>query len=181
MRKDFFDNHEELCDYMIDRAQDGFYTVAVLFYKDAIALIRELMMFDDIDVEALDIRPPEYSGYDKEYYVSLADDLILSVEPVFVDNRYLDAEADLTLVDGNASSVILKHIHENKCHEIYIGENYDSFYECTDDCKKCVCYDNNYDILINEIFENAKLIKDINGNPTGIKINIQSIFDYLLK
>ena len=57
MRRNFFDNHEELCEYMIDKAQDGMYSVAVLFYDDAIKLIREMMMYDDIEIEALEIKP----------------------------------------------------------------------------------------------------------------------------
>lgn len=179
MKRIFFDNHEELCEYMIDKAQDGMYSVAVLFYDDAIKLIREMMMYDDIEIESLEIKPYEYDGYDKEYYVSLANDMIASVELAFVDGRYLDAEADLTLIDGNANSAILKHLQENKCHEIYIGENEDSY---NDHCKECdICNDDCHkDKLLDKLFENAKLIKNSNGNAIGIEIEAQSVFNYLL-
>lgn len=121
MRRNFFEDYEELGSYMIDKAQDGFYTVAVLFYYDALSLLRELMRYNDVEVEALDIKPGEYDGYDKEYYVSLADDMVVSVEPAYVSDRYLNAEADLTLIDGKASSAIIKDLNENKYYEIYIG------------------------------------------------------------
>lgn len=178
MRRNFFDNHKELCEYMIDKAQDEMYSVAVLFYDDAIKLIREIMMYDDIEVEALEIKPYEYDCYDKEYYVSLADDMIVSVEPAFAGGRYLDAEADLTLIDGNANSAILKHLQGNKCHEIYIGEDEDTYDDCckehdtcNDDCHK--------DELLDKIFENAELIKDNKGNTIGIKTDAKSVFNYL--
>lgn len=118
MRRDYFKDYEELSNYMVDKAQDGFYTVTVLFYNDALKLLRELVRYDDIEVEALNIQPEEYDGYDKEYYVSLADDMVVSVEPAYVCGRYLNTEADLTLIIGDASSSIIKDIPENKCHEI---------------------------------------------------------------
>lgn len=173
MRKQYFKNCEELSNYMVDKALHGYYTVAVLFYDNAIDLLRELMRYDDINLESIDIQPVEYKGYDKEYYVSIADDMIVSVEPAFVDGRYLNAEADLTLINGDASSTIIKDISENKCREIYIGifdgeENYD--------CKSE--YDYKADELDN-IFKNAELVKDKNNNINKIKVDAISLFKYL--
>lgn len=173
MRKQYFKNCEELSNYMVDKAQNGYYTVAVLFYNNAIDLLCELMRYDDINIESIDIQPVEYKGYGKEYYVSIADDMIVSVEPAFVGGRYLNAEADLTLINGDASSTIIKDISDNKCREIYIGifddeENYD--------CK--LEYDNKTDELDN-IFENAELVKDKNNNINKIKIDAISLFKYL--
>lgn len=135
MRRTLFDDYEELSDYMIDKAQDGFYTVAVLFYDDALGLLRELMRYDDVKTEVLDIEPKEYDGYDKEYYVSLADDMVVSVEPAYSDGRYLSAEADITLIHGDASSAIIKNIPDDKCLEIYIGiSDYMDCYDLEQGC-----------------------------------------------
>lgn len=185
MRRKIFDSYEELSDYMVDMAQNGLYTVAVLFYEDAIKLLRELMLYTEVDVESLEIMPPEHEGYEKEYYISIADDMIVSVEPAYVGDKYLDAEADLTLIDGEASSTILKHIPDNKCREIYIFEDlddrdkddsYDYDEDCCNDCDECVSLDGEF---LDDIFEEAELVKDDKGNVTGIKVDIQSIFDYL--
>ena len=141
MRRNFFGNHKELSDYMIDKAQDGLYTVAVLFYDDALCLLRKLMRYDNVEIEALDIKPEEYDGYSKEYYVSLTDDMVASVEPAYVGSRYLNAEADLTLIDGDANSAIIKNLPKNKCHEICVGitedemGNYVFKPDCDDDEK----------------------------------------------
>lgn len=174
MRRNFFEDYEELSDYMIDKAQDGIYTVAVLFYDDALGLLRELMRYDDVDIEALEIKPEEYDGYDKEYYVSIADDMVASVEPAYVGGRYLDADADLTLIDGDANSAIIRNIPENKCHEIYIGisedemegYDFDSIYDDEDD-------------ELDEVFEKAELLKNKDDNIIGIKIDAESLFKYL--
>lgn len=129
MRRNYFENHENLCNYIIDKARDGFYSVAVLFYEDAIKLIRELMFYEDITVESLEIAPPKHNGYDKEYYISLTDDLYASVEPAYVDGRYLNAEADLTLIDSDACYAIIKDLPEKDWYEIYIGATEE---ECCD-------------------------------------------------
>lgn len=178
MRRNFFEDYEELSDYMIDKAQDGLYTVAVLFYDDALGLLRELMRYDDVEVEALDIKPEEYDGYDKEYYVSLADDMVASVEPAYVGGRYLNAEADLTLIDGGANSAIIKNLPENKCHEIYVGITEDEMegYDFESDCNN---EDDNEDDALDDIFESAELMKDKNDNVIGIKIDAESLFKYL--
>lgn len=174
MRRNFFENYEELSEYMVDKAQDGLYTVAVLFYDDALGLLRELMRYDDLEVEALDIEPEEYCGYAKEYYVSLADDMVVSVEPAYVSGRYLDTEADITLIDGGANSAIIKNLPENKCHEIYIGITEE---EMEDDDFKLNCDDE--DTTLDDIFENAELIKGKNDNVIGIRIGAESLFRYL--
>ena len=132
MRIDYFKNCEELSDYMVDKAQDGIYTVAVLFYPEAMELVKYLMRYDDIETMALDIKPVEYNGYNKEYYVSLADDMVVSVEPAYNEGRYLDACADLTLIDSNASSSIIINIPKNKYREISIGSCEDTVY-CYDE------------------------------------------------
>ena len=176
MRRNFFESYEKLSDYMIDKAQDGLYTVAVLFYDDALGLLRELMRYDDVEIEALDIKPAEYDGYSKEYYVSLADDMVASVEPAYVGGRYLNAEADLTLIDGDANSAIIKNLPENKCHEICVGITEDEIgdYDFKQDCDN----DEKNDKL-DDIFERAELTKDKSGNIIGMKISIESLFDYL--
>lgn len=170
MRRYYFKNYEELSDYMIDKAQNGFYAVAVLFYEDALRLLRELMFNNDIDVGALDIKPEQYEGYNKEYYVSIADDMVVSVEPAYVGNRYLDTEADITLIDGSASSTIIKNLPVTKCCEIKIGD--------IDDCDFVEDYDNKDDEL-DELLENAELLKDKSNKVIGIQIDAKSFFKYL--
>ncbi len=175
MRRYHFEDYKKLSDYIVENAQNGFYTVTVLFYDDALALLRELIRYKDVNIEALDIKPVEYDGYDKEYYVSLADDMVASVEPAYVGDRYLNAEADLTLIVGDASSAIIKNLPANKCREIYIG-NADDETEDYNYVPDCSNNNNNFDRL----FENAELLKDKDDKIIGIQMDVESLFKYLL-
>jgi hypothetical protein len=191
MERKFFDSCEDLCEYMIDQAQNGTYSVAVLFYDDAMWLIREFAKYDDIDIEALNIEPYDYNFYGKEYYVSLANDMVLSVEPAYVDGRYLSTEADIMLVDGDACSTILKYLPERKCREIYIGEDEYSYdnYDSNDDDLYTVNLDSVKAKIFNEddddykklshLFENAEVIRDKNGKLTDLKFDCKLLLDYI--
>lgn len=161
MERAIFKDCSELGEYMIDRAQDGHYVVAALYYDNAIKLLRELLLYEDVEAEYIDIKPIESNGYEKEYYVSITEDMIVSVEPAFVYGRYLDAHADLTLVDNEANSKIISEIDPIKCREIYIGTQPEEPF-CYNDLHEE--YDNSW----YDLFDKATLYKDENGNIIGI-------------
>ena len=125
MRIEHYDNHLELCEYMIDKAQDGFYTVAVLYYADAMKLLAEFMCYDDIKKMFIDIENPEIDNYDREYYISLNGDMELFVEKAYCNGRYLGTDAMLTLIHGTAHYNAVADIPEYACREIYFGKEYD--------------------------------------------------------
>lgn len=116
---------ETLAEYMIAGARNGKYIVSVLFYYEAIDLMRELMRYKEIVPVSFEITEPECKGYDGEYYVSLYgydneydDSIYLSVEPVFHKGKMLKAEAEVTLIDGDARSSILKDIPDGSCLQL---------------------------------------------------------------
>lgn len=156
MRMHYFKDYEKISNYMINKARNGFYTVAVLYYYDAIDLLRKLMCCDDVKIESLDIQPAEYKGYDKEYYVSIADDMVVSVEPAFVGGKYLSTEADLILIYGYANSAIIKDVPKNKCQEIYIGD-YDNYKDLDCGSENDIAVTNYDNILhsIKEVYDRA--------------------------
>lgn len=176
MKAEYFRNHEKLSDYMIKQAENGFYTVAALFYDDAMKLVRELLRYDDVVVEALEILPEEYNGYDKEYYVSVTEDLIVSAEPAYRDGKYLYADGEITLLEGSISSEILKYVGIQSSIEITIGNSYDYEYEDDDLCDECChclgeCDDDEfYDV---EYFETP------NGNVARITADADTFLSHL--
>ena len=189
MNRYYFENCQELAAYMADKAQDGFYTVAALFYKEANELLRELLLYEDIEAEAIILEPSEYSGYEKEYYISLADDMILSVEPAYVDGHYLNACADLLLVDAEANYKIVADEDDRKCREIYIGENYPCNYDCADceyyetdsecdECDDCNECEDEVDYIMDRFFDSATISKNEDGEAV-ISLNIEPIIEYL--
>lgn len=170
LRRLFFDTHEEVSEYMVSMAKDGKCVEAVVYYDEAIKLIRDFAQFDNVEFEAISVKPYDFMGYDKEYLVYLASDMVLSVEPAKMNGVYLNSEADIHLIDADASSSILKSLLGGEQIEMYIGENDD--------------VDNNIDNVIdklNEIFSQAKITKDKMGNITGIEINNKDLKFYYKK
>lgn len=103
-----------LADEMYDLATEGNYVVAALHYDRAIEVMRELLGYEDVEVSAFDIAPIEYDGYDKEFYVSLADDMVLTVKPACRGNKYVNACADLLFVDADASTDLICELPREK-------------------------------------------------------------------
>lgn len=168
MKRKVFKTYKSLADTMVSEAQHGNYIVAVLFYDDAKELMRELLKRNEVDFESINIEPEYYGGYAKEYYVSIAEDMIACVEPAICNGDYLSADADITLIDGEASSRIIKDIPEKKCVEIYIGEYIDDILDDEED----------FDVFkeIEDIFShiigNCKVTKNDNGDVIGFVIDL---------
>lgn len=79
---------------------------AVLYYDRAKSLIKALMQADDVEAGHISISPAFVSGYNKEYYVTLDQDLNLWVEPVFHVDEILYEFSDVILYDGDAKQKI---------------------------------------------------------------------------
>lgn len=139
MRRNYFEDFEELADYMIDAVQDEeeYYVNAVFFYKDAVKLAKELLRFENVSIEFFDIEPPEYNNYTREYYVTIDNNLGLSVEKAYNTEKdmYLLTDPGLLLLESTTSSAILKRLNKNiDCREIYVGK--DSYEEYTETKKE---------------------------------------------
>jgi hypothetical protein len=95
-----FNTYSELGGYFYDLAHKASYAVAILYYKDVLALMKE-MLEKNIEVNIIELDNPKYSDYKGEYYVSLTDENIFAVEKVYRDGSFITAEGVVTLVDGN--------------------------------------------------------------------------------
>ena len=165
----YFKDYTEIGKYMYDKANDGCNITATLFLEDTLELMRDLLSYEDVEIGGIDVAQMEYHGYSKEYYITLSDDLTLDIEPAWHINGYLSAEPDIMLIDGNASSAIVKDIPIDNCIEIYIGENPVDENDNNDD---------DDDELLDVIFDNAKIITE-NDKPIGISFNVTDILKYL--
>ena len=163
MKRLYFEDFASCADYMIEKSKNGVNVTAALFYDEALELIREFMVYSDIEVGGIAIAPLCYDGYDKEYYITLSCYGTLDVEPAWNDDRYLDADADLMLVCGDASCFILKDIPIEQCREIYIGIEEDTEEDCGDCCGDCnICVKLNGECLksYNSREKHKKVIND---------------------
>ena len=168
MERSIFKNCSELSEFMIDRAQDGYYVVAALYYNETKDLLRELLLYEDVDTELIEIEPVENNGYDKEYYVALTDNMIVTVERAYKYGRYLQTDADLLLIDNEANSKIVADLDQKKCREIYIGDKPEvPFTDYNEYNFGDIDSDSWYDL-----FDKARLYKDASGNVVGIAIGL---------
>lgn len=139
-----FVSHEDLAEYMVNKALEGNFVYAVLFYDDAKQLLKELSFFEETEYESVELEAPEYSGYEKEYYIILDDEFNIGVEKAFhEENEWHEAgyykfgdDDVVALIDGYANSQILKAAEGAYCMEMEIDADAD-INPC-EDCEYCV-------------------------------------------
>lgn len=98
MKNKVFEDFDMLAEYMIDYADEGKVISAVLFYDEAIELMRELLVYEEVEPVLLDISDPKFNGYEQEYYITLTSDYQLCIENAFANGVYLTHEADVVLL-----------------------------------------------------------------------------------
>lgn len=114
-----FKNITELGDFMYESAYKQSATISsVLFYDKMIKLFRWLITYEDITIGNINIENKNYSGYNREFYVTLDSNLVLDITPVYQSKisktsvDYRDIKTDLILYDGDVNSRIAI---QNKC------------------------------------------------------------------
>ena len=129
------DNFYSLASAMHKHASNGNNVYALLYYDDAIELMRTLLLYRDISIGGIDIAQFDYKGYDKEYFVSLTG-MILDIEPAWAeaceyhDAGYLGYEPDLIFMSGDVHSSLLKDQDPEICYEIiWEDEDHDGDYD----------------------------------------------------
>lgn len=155
MRKYVIEDLGEVACEMYDAiVEDGLSDVTFVGYcDDVIAIVKELLMFDEILPYDIEIEPEEIGNYDKEYYVALDSDLnIWCCKAYDVEHkRYLHDESRRVFIADDCSSAILKEIDcdEDNMYEVsYDLGNEES--ECDGNCVCCSCNnskDDNHEVI----------------------------------
>lgn len=187
MRRLFFEDVHELSDKMIRDTLRGLECVSVVcHYELATALLSELIQ-SDIPIGQIDISDYEWSGYDREYMITIMDGNIYCNQAYgrkidgYSKDEYLESFANVTYIHQDCNSKILKYIDCDEIYEfsIYDVDDFDDF-EC--DCFKCrhencscdgFCSDedddnsDDEDGTITYCSDSSTVSKDKNGKPTG--------------
>lgn len=131
MKKIILKDAKSLAEVMHDTAGNDNEVVAAVFFDNAVGVMRELMKYDDVEVEYIDISSAEYASYESEYLVTLSGDYELCIEPACDsdDGRYLYFDADVFYVDGEASSAILNMQTNPECTTFELGWGKDGKHE----------------------------------------------------
>ena len=158
----------DLAEYMINRVEDKEYIVAALFFDNAVELMRNLLLYDEVRIGTIEISDIEYDGYVGEYYVSLMDDYTLCVERALSDDKYLRTDASLLLLDGDVKYAIVEANENSECIEIVIGDDDYEDYDCTNSAE-----------VIDRIFDAIKLVFDYENRATSFAFDDNALYDLL--
>ena len=133
------------------------------YYEDVVFIIKELLMFDDILPYDIELEPVETGCYDKEYYLTLDEELNIWCSKAY-DSEYEGysyIETDRLFIADDYNSAILKEIgcDKDSMYEV----SYDTFgdEECDGNCACCQCNDNHEEI--------TRVATDDNGNIRGFE------------
>lgn len=108
-------NIEKIAKEMFDFADSGKDVLCILFYDQVCDLLKYVMRRDNLHISNIDLADA-FDGYTKEYYVTFLNDkrygksIDFFIEPAFVDDTYLDADADVVYMDTNINTDIINHI-----------------------------------------------------------------------
>ena len=188
MRRLFFEDVHELSNKMIHDVLRGSECVSVVcHYELATALLSELIQ-SDIPIGQIDISDYEWSGYDREYMVTIMDGNVYCNQAYgrkvdgYSKDEYIESSSDIVYVHQDCNSKILKYIDCDEIYEfsIYDVDDFDDF-EC--DCFDCghencscdgFCLDEDNDNgdeeddgTISYCSDSSTVSKDKNGKPTG--------------
>ena len=146
MKEKTFDSIIDLGCHMYDVAEGGKTITAVVFEEGAEELWQWLIDYDETKTGVIFI----HGDYKKEYYVTLTDEFVLSIVPVFMDEgKMLSVETDIMLFDGDVSNKIALG---NNCEQqeiVYADDDDDIFDLLFDD----EVYDFDEDDEIYDFFE----------------------------
>lgn len=137
-----FNDIAELSAFMYNSAKAQTVVIAaVCFFDRASELIKELLSYSDVEIGSIKIEHEDYSGYDKELYVTLDSDLILDVFPAYLpesgsaEEGYIDIVADVIIYDGDTNSrIAIQSECQNKCE---LDLQVDDCGDCCYDCSNC--------------------------------------------
>lgn len=164
-------DYEHLGTVMYELAEDGLVVCSVLSSEQAFELLRELSIYDDVQLGSIHLQNGDYECYDREYYVTLDTDMVLDIEPAWHNGDdkhsagYAYNEADVFFFDTNASAAVMLPYQNKTCYELRFGDvDYDEddiCEDCSEDCSDCdidnddavLAYLHNLKAILDELFE----------------------------
>ena len=141
MERIYIEDMSTIAEIMHGKILDGYEDVDFIGkYEDCSWLIKELLTLFPVSAYQINIMPPEWDGYDREYLVSLDAEMNLWCQKAYQEEheRYVYMPAECTFVADDCNSAVLEKI---ECDEIYkVGYDLDDeMFEttCNHDCEHC--------------------------------------------
>ena len=179
MRRMIFEDVHELATVMLyDALNLSDCVSAICHYEMATALLSEIIQAD-VPIGQIDISDYEWSGYDKEYAVTLMDGNVYC-NPLFGMKKkgysrdgYLGSYADIAYIHQDCNSKLLGRLEYDKAYEFAVMEldeidDYEDDYECSY-CDHCDISDDDGPSSYHS--ESVVVHHDKIGTPTGFTKN----------
>lgn len=173
-----------VAELMYDMVADGYDSICfVCKYEDATQLIKELLMtYDETHVHQVSIETIDWDGYDKEYIVTLDDDMNIWCEKAYQEeyNRYLFVIDECVLVADDCNSKILDSIDSDEVYEV--GYDIDDEEECQCNCENCKCHEElgNHEVITRVATDESGKVKGFekSWNTKDGNINYHTTYSF---
>ena len=136
-----FKNVEDFVDHIVERIEtdDGLFLTVIGKFEEIKDVFREIMAFDNVYFENIQIESPLMDDYEDEFVLSLwaSEHYIeLGCEKLKIDGEYTNPCGDETYLFDNCSSKIISLCEDSQLYFV----NIDGDCDCVEDCPcKCDC------------------------------------------
>jgi hypothetical protein len=131
----------EIVDIIANEAYDieEYGSVSVIaFYEDMAGILKELLAYEDFMVGNIELYDFEMTNYDKEYIMTICEDLKIWIQPMFNGERYINYEAGKVFIADDCHSSVLEYNFNRKSDTYCFGYAED---EEICECEDCQCED----------------------------------------
>ena len=135
------ENMTEIVDIIADEANklDEYGSVSVIaFYEDMAEILKELLAYDEFMVGNIELYDFEMTNYDKEYILTICEDLKIWIQPMFNGERYINYESDKVFIADDCHSTVVGYNFNSKADNYIFGYVEDEEICEREDCQ-CEC------------------------------------------
>ena len=162
-----FEYVEEFVDHILDRVvgNEGLFMSVVAKYDEMKEVVKNIMLYDDVNFEKLELTTPLVNEYEDEYVLELfyeKGNVEFNCMPLKVDGRYDSPTADEVYIFDDCKRRIVLMCDGSLVYVIHL---YDEECDCDEGCdEKCPC---NCHKEEKEIAPTEKSHYSINGKPVS--------------
>lgn len=145
MKKLYIKNFEDFANVFFEKTLEGRSDVCFIGnHADSSVLIKELLRLEGVYPYQISIEPEEWDGYDKEFLVTLDEELNVWCEKAYREGYgYFTFDTDCAFVADDCDLEVFDHIESDEIFEVsYSSDVVNCIDECCEECCFLDCGDN---------------------------------------
>ena len=127
------DDIEDLIDTVVEDVNSGDYEVVGIIakYEEVAFIIKEILQYEETSIGDISLFSEEFTGYDKEYLITLDDNWVVDCEQFYNDdyNRYIFFTTDKTYVLEDCNKNVTAGCDEDSTVVVYYNDSLLDEYE----------------------------------------------------